>query len=245
MYNFGFDHRLEAWAFTWGASYQKRGEAERWTNASAETKLIRSIDYEGNLELFLEKTIADRYVVRLAAQNLLDARRTEIERDFESVEQIQAGTPDRERSLIEVSDPVVHPDLPRHVLAPRRARRNPRCRRHRGSGKLPAACASSQNSTRPATSVSASARPISRTASRSSGSRCGLRILSSLPLPAWYGIASFLAFILDKVMKSRHEIIDMQLAACFPDRDAAWIRARRAAPSSAISPTSRSRSSRP
>jgi KDO2-lipid IV(A) lauroyltransferase len=56
-----------------------------------------------------------------------------------------------------------------------------------------------------------------------------LRILSSLPLPVWYGIASFLAFILDKVMKSRHEIIDMQLAACFPDRDADWIRDTRSA----------------
>ena len=56
-----------------------------------------------------------------------------------------------------------------------------------------------------------------------------LRLLSSLPLPAWYGIASFLAFILDKVMKSRHEIIDMQLAACFPDRDADWIRDTRSA----------------
>ena len=30
-------------------------------------------------------------------------------------------------------------------------------------------------------------------------------------------------------MKSRHEIIDMQLAACFPDRDADWIRATRSA----------------
>ena len=31
-----------------------------------------------------------------------------------------------------------------------------------------------------------------------------LRILSSLPLPAWYGIASFLAFP-DRVMRKRHE----------------------------------------
>ena len=44
-------------------------------------------------------------MVRLAAQNLLDAQLTEIEREFESVEQIQAGTPVTERTLIEVSDP--------------------------------------------------------------------------------------------------------------------------------------------
>jgi KDO2-lipid IV(A) lauroyltransferase len=56
-----------------------------------------------------------------------------------------------------------------------------------------------------------------------------LRLLSSLPLPAWYAIASFLAFLLDKVMKSRHDVIDMQLAACFPDRDRAWIRQTRSA----------------
>src|SRR5687767_1527789 len=56
-----------------------------------------------------------------------------------------------------------------------------------------------------------------------------LRVLSSLPLSAWYAFASFLAFVLDKVLKSRHEIIDMQLAACFPERDAAWIRETRSA----------------
>lgn len=105
VYNFGFDHRIEPWALTWGASYQKRGKAERWTNAAAELKEIRSIEYEGNLELFVEKTIADRYVVRLAAQNLLDAQLTEIERGYESVEQIQNNTPVSERTLIEVSDP--------------------------------------------------------------------------------------------------------------------------------------------
>jgi Kdo2-lipid IVA lauroyltransferase/acyltransferase len=56
-----------------------------------------------------------------------------------------------------------------------------------------------------------------------------LRMLSSLPLSAWYAFASFLAFVLDRVLKSRHEIIDMQLAACFPERDAAWIRETRSA----------------
>ena len=105
VYNFGFDHLIEQWAFTWGASYQKRGEAERWTNASAETKLIRTIDYEGNLELFVEKILADRFVIRFAVQNLLDAQLTEVEREFESVEQIQAGTPVTDRTLIEESDP--------------------------------------------------------------------------------------------------------------------------------------------
>jgi KDO2-lipid IV(A) lauroyltransferase len=56
-----------------------------------------------------------------------------------------------------------------------------------------------------------------------------LRLLSSLPLPVWYGFASFLAFLLDKVIRSRRDIIEMQLRACFRDRDEAWIRATRSA----------------
>jgi KDO2-lipid IV(A) lauroyltransferase len=56
-----------------------------------------------------------------------------------------------------------------------------------------------------------------------------LRLLSSLPLPAWYGFARILAFFLDRVFKARRGIIDMQLKACFPDRDAAWISATRSA----------------
>jgi KDO2-lipid IV(A) lauroyltransferase len=55
-----------------------------------------------------------------------------------------------------------------------------------------------------------------------------LRLLSSLPLSAWYGFASFLTLVL-RVSRSRQEIIDMQLAACFPDRDRDWIRATRRA----------------
>lgn len=56
-----------------------------------------------------------------------------------------------------------------------------------------------------------------------------LRLLSSMPLSVWYGIASVLAFALDRVFRARREIIDMQLAACFPDRDAAWIARTRSA----------------
>ena len=56
-----------------------------------------------------------------------------------------------------------------------------------------------------------------------------LRLLSSMPLSVWYGFASVLAFALDRVFRARREIIDMQLAACFPDRDAAWIAKTRSA----------------
>ena len=68
---------------------------------------MRTIDYEGNLELFVEKTLADRFVIRLAAQNLLDARLDEVERAYESVEQLQNNTPVSARFLREESDPSV------------------------------------------------------------------------------------------------------------------------------------------
>lgn len=54
-----------------------------------------------------------------------------------------------------------------------------------------------------------------------------LRALSSLPLGAWYGFATFLAFLLDRVIGSRNDIIEMQLSACFPDEDMAWIKKTR------------------
>ncbi len=56
-----------------------------------------------------------------------------------------------------------------------------------------------------------------------------LRLLSSLPLGAWYGFATVLAFLLDRVFKARRGIIDMQLSACFPEKDAEWLAATRSA----------------
>jgi KDO2-lipid IV(A) lauroyltransferase len=51
-----------------------------------------------------------------------------------------------------------------------------------------------------------------------------VRALSSLPLPAWYGFARFLYWLSEYVVRHRRGVIDMQLAACFPERDAAWLR---------------------
>ena len=106
IYNLGFDHLIEQIGFTWGASYQKQGPAEEWVNVSSETKEVNEIEYDGNLEFFLEKTLAERFVVRLAAQNLLDAEKDEHHEIFGSVEQLQANTPDATIRQIEESDPV-------------------------------------------------------------------------------------------------------------------------------------------
>ena len=107
IYNFGFDHLIERWAFTWGASYQKRGPAEEWVDSGAETKEVADVTFEGNLEVFIEKTFADRFVVRLAAQNLLDAKRKDLTRIYESVEQYNARTPVSSELDQEESDPWV------------------------------------------------------------------------------------------------------------------------------------------
>jgi KDO2-lipid IV(A) lauroyltransferase len=56
-----------------------------------------------------------------------------------------------------------------------------------------------------------------------------LRALSSLPFAFWYGFATVLAFLMDHVFRARREIIDMQLAACFPKEDEAWIQKTRSA----------------
>lgn len=106
IYNVGFDHLLEGIGFTWGVSYQKLGPAEEWVNVSAEAKEVTEVEYDGNLEVFFEKKLADRFVVRLAAQNLLDARKDEIQGIYESVEQLQARTPEARIHAIEESDPV-------------------------------------------------------------------------------------------------------------------------------------------
>ncbi|MEX2149149.1 MAG: lysophospholipid acyltransferase family protein [Steroidobacteraceae bacterium] len=56
-----------------------------------------------------------------------------------------------------------------------------------------------------------------------------LLALSSLPLPVWYGVGRLFAWLAERVLRHRRDVIDMQLAACFPDRDAAWIKATRRA----------------
>jgi outer membrane receptor for ferrienterochelin and colicins len=106
IYNVGFDHLIEGVGFTWGASYQKLGPAQEWVNVSAEAKEVTDVEYGGNLEFFVEKTIADKFVVRLAAQNLLDADKDEIQRVYESVEQYQAKTPVVLLHANEEADPV-------------------------------------------------------------------------------------------------------------------------------------------
>ncbi len=54
-----------------------------------------------------------------------------------------------------------------------------------------------------------------------------LRMLAAIPLPVWYGIAGSLAWLLNHVIRRRNDLVDMQLAACFPDRGRDWVEATR------------------
>lgn len=72
IYNIGFNQRIDAWNASWGLSYQKR--AESWQIHPTERV---ALDYEGNLEAYVEKRFGNGLTLRLAGNNLLDAAKTE------------------------------------------------------------------------------------------------------------------------------------------------------------------------
>jgi outer membrane receptor for ferrienterochelin and colicins len=106
-YNVGFDHLIERFGFTWGASYQKRGAAQEWSLDGVGAREVADVTFGGNLEAFIEKTFAQRFVVRLAAQNLRDADRIDTTRVYESAEQYRGRTPVSVERDREESDPHV------------------------------------------------------------------------------------------------------------------------------------------
>lgn len=54
-----------------------------------------------------------------------------------------------------------------------------------------------------------------------------LRAIAALPLPAWYLLADFFAWLAEHVIRHRRALVDEQLQRCFPDKDRAWIGATR------------------
>ena len=85
VFNVGFIHNMRAWGASFGASYYDR-------DAGYETSLDEDVrvDYDGDLEAFVEKRFGERIVLRLSAQNLLDKEKREDFRiyDGDSVEEI-------------------------------------------------------------------------------------------------------------------------------------------------------------
>lgn len=78
VYNVGITQNLPSWDMSFGFSYQKQGEALYTTYGE-----IESQKYDGNLELFIEKRLGDRWVLRLTGNNLLDADSLQAETHFD------------------------------------------------------------------------------------------------------------------------------------------------------------------
>ena len=85
VYNIGFIHTVNPWDMSFGASLYGRDEG--YESGLDETIVV---DYDQDLEAFIERRFGDRVVVRLAAMNLLDKEKREdfLKYDGDSVEEI-------------------------------------------------------------------------------------------------------------------------------------------------------------
>ncbi len=54
-----------------------------------------------------------------------------------------------------------------------------------------------------------------------------LRAIAAMPLPVWYRVADGAAWIAEHVLRHHRALVNAHLQLCFPERDAAWIRATR------------------
>lgn len=76
--NVGFIQSLPGIGAALGATYRKQGAAEQVVLGE-----IRETRYDGDLEMFIEKRFGETWIARLAASNLLDARKIENIRNFD------------------------------------------------------------------------------------------------------------------------------------------------------------------
>lgn len=102
VYNVGFIHNLRDWAAAFGVTYQERGDSTQYSLGE-----IRTISYDGDLELFLEKRFGDDIVFRLTAGNLLDAEKREEIISYETRADMIANNVDGVEYEREESGPVV------------------------------------------------------------------------------------------------------------------------------------------
>lgn len=88
IYNVGFVHTVEKVDMSFGASLYGRSEGREM---SLDEDVV--VDYDDDLEAFIEKRFADRYVVRLSAMNLLDKEKREAisAYDGDSIDEIIAN----------------------------------------------------------------------------------------------------------------------------------------------------------
>ncbi|ATQ44455.1 TonB-dependent receptor plug domain-containing protein [Caulobacter mirabilis] len=81
VFNVGFIQDLPSWEAAFGVTYRKQGNA--WSRITLEE--VRT-EYGGDLEMFIEKRIGERLVVRLTGQNLLDSSKDEVFDKFGSIQ---------------------------------------------------------------------------------------------------------------------------------------------------------------
>jgi len=81
VFNVGFTHDIRAWGAAFGATYRKQGDAK---SRIVGEEVVTS--YGGDLEVFVEKQIGERVVVRLTGSNLLDSSKDEVFDKFNTIE---------------------------------------------------------------------------------------------------------------------------------------------------------------
>jgi outer membrane receptor protein involved in Fe transport len=81
VFNVGFTHDIRAWGAAFGATYRKQGDAK---SRIVGEEVVTS--YGGDLEIFVEKQIGERVVVRLTGSNLLDSSKDEVFDKFNTIE---------------------------------------------------------------------------------------------------------------------------------------------------------------
>ncbi len=89
VYNFGLTQNMPSLEATTGFSFQKQGLARSVFFAEIEDQR-----YGGNLEFFIEKRFANNLVLRLTANNLLNAESNQAERNFDGLDEMRAGDVD-------------------------------------------------------------------------------------------------------------------------------------------------------
>lgn len=81
VYNFGFVHELRSLNAAFGATYRKQGDAFGRIAAEEVTT-----SYGADLEVFVEKSIGDRFTIRAVGSNLLNAKKEEVFNKFDTIE---------------------------------------------------------------------------------------------------------------------------------------------------------------
>jgi outer membrane receptor protein involved in Fe transport len=77
VYNVGVTQDIPSWRAAFGVSYQKQGAAMQHLLGE-----MQRTDYDGNLEIFLEKRLGKSFILRLNGSNLLDSCSYQMEPNF-------------------------------------------------------------------------------------------------------------------------------------------------------------------